>query len=191
MVRPPASTVNASPACDARKLVIALPKRSTCRMRPSPAPSITGLASDAATVTSDTACPTSASPRPDASTAATGAIRSRPWNVRDTSAAANGVAPMSAAASPAGSGARAVPASGRIDAGSPLLSTPVSGPTSQASAVSIATSRRALPTPGSTTITCTLPGGKPGQALSLRNRAGGQVAGRDGVAHIDDAQVRL
>ena len=138
---------------------------------PSPAPSITGLASGAAAVTSDTGSPTASRPRPEASAAATGAIRSRPWKVRETSAAASGVSRMSAARSPAGSGDRAVPAAGRIDAGRPLLSTPVSGPTSHACAVSIATRPRSLPTPGSTTSTCTLPAGKAGQAHSLRNRA--------------------
>ncbi len=84
--------------------------------------------------------PTSDSARPAASAAATGANTSRPWNVADAPARANGERPMSTAS--------AAPP----DAATAGSNSPLSGPTNRApERLSTAIARRAVPTPGSTT----------------------------------------
>ena len=106
-----------------------------------------------------TACPTSAMSVPFARCAATGAKRSRPWNVDDTSSRHRRrlVSSWTAMMPPSRS------AAGR--------SSPLSGPTNRSPrAARMAIGRRTVPTPGSTTARWT-PTGRYGTDDQSRNAA--------------------
>nr|WP_280101488.1 hypothetical protein [Stackebrandtia nassauensis] len=101
-----------------------------------------------------TGSPASSSATPDRNAAATGTKMSRPWKVcevgwRCSSALVRAIArrapPSASAAQP---------------------SRPLSGPTSTLSPASIATGRLVVPTPGSTTPTCT-PAGRYGRVCAI------------------------
>jgi hypothetical protein len=106
---------------------------------------------------SGTRGPSAAKPkRPAASIAAAGPSRSRPWNVADSADSprcSTSSARTSIAASPASSGA----------------SRPLSGAIQYASCAATASSRRLVPTPGSTTARCTVPDGKRPTSVRSRN----------------------
>ena len=111
--------------------------------------------------------------------AATGANRSRPWNVAARPArGGSGERPMSIASTtpPKRSAAS--------------CRRPLSGPTSSrsSSAVRSATARRSAPTSGSTTARWT-PGGRVRQRAAQHQRARAHVVARDAVGQVDDPRL--
>ena len=114
---------------------------------------------------------------PVASAAATGAKTSRPWNV-----ALRGERKKRSSVS---STMRRTVAGGAASESRPL-----SGPTRSAASVSTQSARRALPTPGSTTATWTVPRGKPRHRVAQHERAGEHVLRRDAVRHVDHRHAR-
>src|SRR5437016_5000852 len=96
--------------------------------------------------------PSRATSTPVATWAAAGANTSRPWNVRLTAGSRYSGAASSNARQP-------VPDRNGVN-------TPLSGPTKTWSRAVTALPRRAVPTPGSITATCTVPRGKNGVAAS-------------------------
>jgi hypothetical protein len=125
-----------------------LPNRSTDITSPSASPSRTRLVGAGSVTSSATSIsvPASAKSAPAASRAATGVKMSRPWKVGDTGCSHH---------SPLVSWqARWAPPSAAIAQDI----NPLSGPTRIPSPAWMATPRRAVPTPGSTTATCTAGG---------------------------------
>ena len=135
------------PARRAARRCRSRPRRSPSRRSP-PSTSRGRGSSSGTSSTGSSGGPASASGSPAASRAATGANRSRPWNVAATGSSRHGESEISTTS--------AMPPK-RSAAGS---SSPLSGPTRKRSsrAVRSATARRRAPTSGSTTARCT-PGG--------------------------------
>src|SRR5579875_3655403 len=150
-----------------------LPNRSTDSTSPSASPSSILLVGGASQTSSagSTGMPASARAVPVARCAATGMKMSLPWKVRETG--------WFHSASLVSSTAARAPPSAVIA----QESRPLSGPTRMPAPAWTATARRLVPTPGSTTATCTA-GGIEGTVCA--STAAPHVAGRDEVSDVDD-----